>query len=49
MIFENRLPSFINLHEWMKAVRLTKTLLYVLIHDEREVYSISNQDSLKIY
>ena len=32
----------------MKAVGLSKTLIYVLIYDEREVFSVSKQDSLNL-
>ena len=49
MIVENKTQSFKNLHEWMKAVGLSKTLIYVLIYDEREVFSISKQDSLNLW
>ena len=48
MIVENKTQSFKNLHEWMKAVGLSKTLINVLIYDEREVFSISKQDSLNL-
>ena len=41
MIVENKLRSFLNLHEWMKAAELSKTLINVLIYDEREVSSVS--------
>ena len=49
MIVENKTQSFKNLHEWMKAVGLSKTLINVLIYDEREVFSISKQDSLNLW
>ena len=48
-IVENKTQSFKNLHKWMKAVGLSKTLIYVLIYDEREVFSISKQDSLNLW
>ena len=33
----------------MKSVGLSITLIYVLIYDEREVFSISKQDSLNLW
>ena len=46
MIVENKLQSFKNIHEWMKAVELSKTLINISIYDEREVFSLSKQDSM---
>ena len=46
MIVENKLQSFKNTHEWMKAVELWKTLINISIYDEREVFSLSKQDSM---
>ena len=48
MSVENKLQSFKNLHKWMKAVRLSNLLIYVLIYDERGAFSISNQDLLNL-
>ena len=48
MIVENKLQSFKNLHEWMKAVGLSNPLINVLIYDERGAFSISNQDLLNL-
>ena len=36
IIVENKLYSCNYLHEWMKAVRLSKSLINVLIYDERK-------------
>ena len=47
-IVVKKVQSFITSNEQIKAVGLTKTVIYVLIYDEREKNSISTQDSLDL-
>ena len=48
MVIENKLQSFWNIHEWIKTVGLFKTLINILIYDERKVFSLWKQDSFNL-